>query len=379
MDFSELKKINSIIEHDKADTTYKYALIRSVIEVCQKHQVLGETKDNKVTFPLGILIEKWILYYYPLTESEIYIPQKKGEPDGKHSIVFRPLFEKLTGYYKDKGGFSVFYQDYTCGNLPLEIQPVFYKLSKEIRNTIINQPMQYLGRSYNGEFYSIFTPKRPVPKIIFQEINDRSLFVRSGGYFSMSADLATIFEYFGSFISGEEGLLKKWAEFTTNLDKTGQISDSVVLEILNRSPETQRSVYDVRKCYESQYLAGNFLECVWSGKRISNPEMMAIDHMLPFSVWKNNDLWNLLPSLASVNSKKSDSIPAPALVEKRSDSITGYWDILHERFPARFEKEIGVSLLKKPGPGWQDDAIVVLAGTCEYLINVRGFSEWSSV
>jgi hypothetical protein len=34
----------------------------------------------------------------------------------------------------------------------------------------------------------------------------------------MSAGLAAVFEYFGAFISGEEGLLKKWAEFSSGQD-----------------------------------------------------------------------------------------------------------------------------------------------------------------
>ncbi|WP_048145888.1 HNH endonuclease domain-containing protein [Methanoplanus limicola] len=66
---------------------------------------------------------------------------------------------------------------------------------------------------------------------------------------------------------------------------------------------------------------------------------MSVDHMIPFSVWKNNDLWNLLPALNSVNSKKSDKIPSPALIEKRSDAITGYWDILHEKYRSGLKRK----------------------------------------
>ena len=95
--------------------------------------------------------------------------------------------------------------------------------------------------------------------------------------------------------------------------------------------------------------------------------------MIPFSVWKNNDLWNLSPALNSVNLKKSDMIPSPALIEKRSDAITGYWDILYEKYPVRFEKEISVSLTGNSGPEWMDDAVVALADTCQYLIEIRGF------
>jgi len=377
MDLSEVRKINSIIENDRTDATYKYALLRGVIEICQKHQALGEVHENNVVYPLGILIEKWILYYYPLIESSVFIPQKKGEPDGKHTVIFRPLFEKLVDYYRYKGGYSAFYRDYTEGSIPEDIENVFFALVKEIRKTIVNMPMKYLGRSFSKEYYSVFTPERPLQAVKIRQMKDRGLFVRSGGFFSMSSDLAEIFEYFGTFITGEEGILKKWAEFSRDQDKSGKLSESMVLEALNVIPETERSVADARKIYDSMIINGENPECVWSGRKIKSCEYLAVDHAIPFSVWKNNDLWNLLPSLNTVNSNKSDRIPSPSLIEKRSDAISGYWDILNEKFPLRFEKEIRVSLCKKSGSGWQDDAITVLAQTCEYLTDVRGFEAWS--
>jgi hypothetical protein len=106
---------------------------------------------------------------------------------------------------------------------------------------------------------------------------------------------------------------------------------------------------------------------------------MHIDHMIPFSVWKNNNLWNLLPATDAVNAKKSDRIPAPAFIEKRSEAITHYWDLLHENYPARFAREIGLSLTGSSGlsQGWQDAAIHRLCEKCEYLIEIRGFDAWS--
>ncbi|UUX92536.1 HNH endonuclease domain-containing protein [Methanoplanus endosymbiosus] len=387
IDISELAKINSIIEHDRTDATYKYALLRAVVDTCQKNRNLvianatGDYPENsceeincdEVTIPIGIIIEKWIFYYYPLIESETFIPQKRGEPDGKHALLFRPQFEKLTDYYQCKGGLSAFYRDYSAGNIPDEIFPVFLSLVKDIRKTIADQPMKYLGRSYSNEYYSVFTPVRPLPAIKKEHAKDRSRLVRSGGCFTMSAGLAAVFEYFGAFISGEEGLLKKWASFSSAQDKSGLVNEAVVLEVLTVSPETERAVHEAKNTYNSLFENGYKPECVWSGKVIPDTESMAVDHMVPFSVWKNNDLWNLLPALNSVNSRKSDRIPSPALIERRSDAITGYWDILHENYPVRFEKEISVSLMRNSGSDRMDDCVTALADTCEYLTEIRGF------
>jgi hypothetical protein len=416
IDISELAKINSIIEHDRTDATYKYALLRAVVDTCQKNRNLvitnaiddypeksceeincgeincegsncegsncegsncGEINCDEVTIPIGILIEKWIFYYYPLIESETFIPQKRGEPDGKHALLFRPQFEKLIEYYRSRGGFSAFYRDYTTGTIPDEIFPEFLSLVKDIRKTIADQPMKYLGRSYSSEYYSVFTPQRPLPAIKAEHAKDRSKLVRSGGYFTMSAGLAAVFEYFGAFISGEEGLLKKWASFSSAQDKSGLVNEAMIIEVLTVSPETERAVSEAKSTYTSLFENGYKPECVWSGKRIHDTESMAVDHMIPFSVWKNNDLWNLLPALNSVNSKKSDKIPSPALIEKRSDAITGYWEILHENYPVRFEKEISVSLMRNSGSDRMEDAVISLVKTCQYLTEIRGFEAFN--
>jgi len=36
MDLAQYRRINTIIERDSADATYKYALLRGVIEICQQ-------------------------------------------------------------------------------------------------------------------------------------------------------------------------------------------------------------------------------------------------------------------------------------------------------------------------------------------------------
>ena len=94
MDAGELsgfREINTIIERDSKDTTYKFALLRGVIEISQEHEGLGRVSETEVEFPLGLLVEKWILYYYPLIESDVLIPQQRsGESrEGGHRIAFR--------------------------------------------------------------------------------------------------------------------------------------------------------------------------------------------------------------------------------------------------------------------------------------------------
>ena len=114
---------------------------------------------------------------------------------------------------------------------------------------------------------------------------------------------------------------------------------------LARTPTTERAIADARGIYRSVFAEEEWLTCVWSGRAISSPEAMHIDHILPFSVWKNNDLWSLLPTLGSVNAEKRDQIPDRSLLESRRECIVDYWDLLHDHTHCPFEREIGVSLL----------------------------------
>jgi hypothetical protein len=75
-DLQNFKTINTIIERDSKDTTYKYALLRGAVEISQEYQHLKHENGDRIEFPLGLLVEKWLLYYYPFIESDI--PQKPG-------------------------------------------------------------------------------------------------------------------------------------------------------------------------------------------------------------------------------------------------------------------------------------------------------------
>jgi CRISPR/Cas system Type II protein with McrA/HNH and RuvC-like nuclease domain len=114
--------------------------------------------------------------------------------------------------------------------------------------------------------------------------------------------------------------------------------------------------------------------CVWTGNPITSYD---VDHMIPFSVWKNNDLWNLLPSQSKTNNQKRDKIPSTDLIEKRKDLILHYWNLINENQSQRFQKEIRVALLgNSSSTGWQEIAIKQLQSSCNYLITNRGYEEW---
>ena len=153
-----IKDLNQILERDATDTTYKFALLRAVSDVCQRHDPLKD-EEGWAWFPTGYLIEKWLQYYYPIIDSEVFVPQKGSEKDldkPGYKIAFRSEFSQLTDYYKKKGGLNAFWFDYKKGRVSSEINAVCLDLLKNLYYTITRYPMKHLGYSSTGEHYAFF-------------------------------------------------------------------------------------------------------------------------------------------------------------------------------------------------------------------------------
>jgi CRISPR/Cas system Type II protein with McrA/HNH and RuvC-like nuclease domain len=120
------------------------------------------------------------------------------------------------------------------------------------------------------------------------------------------------------------------------------------------------------------------LGCVWSGQRLTNGQY-DIDHVLPYSIWFNNDLWNLLPSNSQINGKKSDKFPSPELILKQSEIIISYWNIYEKKANELFNYQIKTSLLNEDSNMSNKITLIEsLSEKAHYLISERGYSAFNS-
>lgn len=362
------KNIGKIIERDSKSTTYKFALLRGVIDIIQDNSPFISISKDRVHFPTGLLIEKWMLYYYPILESATIIPQIHGETN----LAFGNQLLKIITAYKSIGGFSAFYNDLKSKGIPENLKADFIFLAKQFRNTITKMPMKYIGRSISNDYYSIFNFDNGTPRRTANQI-DLEFLISNFGTFSIPNTYYEAFKVLGSFISGQDSILFKWAEFSVNASRQNLSIEKVVNEVL-KSPITERDIAESKRIYKEILKRQGKVFCVWTGKGISAYD---VDHMIPFSVWKNNDLWNLLPSQPITNNQKRNKIPSPDLIEKQSNLILEYWELMNESQSQRFKKEIQVSLLGNNSfDGWQQTGIKQLQSTCTYLISNRGYEEW---
>jgi hypothetical protein len=362
--------ISKIIERDSKATTYKFALLRGVIDIIQDNSPYITFIDNRVQIPTGLLIEKWLLYYYPIFHSKIPIPQINGGA----KLAFSARFEVLINHYVTRGGFSAFYNDLRNKGIPKDLQADFFELAKQLRDTITRMPMKYIGRSISNEYYSIFNFENT--NLTRTPLTGVGQLIHDFGTFSISYEYFEAFRLLGSFINGQDSILFKWAEFsvTASGDK---IPLSKVLNEVLKGPITKREVEKSKKLYAEILRDKGMLQCVWTREKIISLDESNIDHLIPFSVWKNNDLWNLLPATRSINNNKRDKIPSPEIIERQKDLILNYWETIFESQSTRFQKEMQVALLGNNVWGsWKDIGISQLQNSCAYLIENRGFEAW---
>jgi hypothetical protein len=73
----DINKVLQILKRDQFDATYKFALLRGMLDVMDKDAYeLASMDTQKGIYPLGLLVKWWIYYYFPLVKDDI--PQKHG-------------------------------------------------------------------------------------------------------------------------------------------------------------------------------------------------------------------------------------------------------------------------------------------------------------
>lgn len=361
-----LKQINVILERESKSSTYKYALLRCTIEVIQEKSPFIQINHEKATIPLYLLIEKWILAYYPIFENGLQHTQINGD---KVPLAFETEMKHLVNYYKIRGGISVLNRDFKVG-FPNDVVVFVFNLVKKLKTVITTNPMRYIGSKLFGEHYSIFKQNADSERFI-----DLSNPIKDLGTFSISRNFYDGFYLLGSFITGQDSILSKWAEFSIRASNE-EVSKTTIIEKLLEMPVVKRDQSLIGNYFSELISTGKEVYCVWSGKKIT--KNFDMEHILPFSLWKNNDLWNLLPSSTSCNSKKSDKIPTPELIQKQQSVIMQGWELYFPKMEQRFLNEFGYSLIGEVRAENQfEKGINRLMEISDYLITVRGYEAWN--
>lgn len=302
-----INQIQDIITRDKKVATYKFALLRALCEISryESHAVTWYREADMVLVPMKRIAVRWVYYYWPLVKQGIKQTTSKN-------MAFETELENLPYKLSDFALLKVELEDSTNKDLN--------KLLKKVGDTIHKGPVTYSG----GGETPVFSFVSATDASVYQDLKDKE-----HGTVAIPLSLWRDIILFSHWI--EDSLSIQWAELSEKINKDGQFAKHFDL-ITKSVQEDERTTYLIRKLFNKKVI-----KCVWTEKKL---DAFAVDHMIPWAVWRNNDLWNLLPADPKVNNQKRDFLPSPSLVRKRFDAIKGFWEIYAKEHPSLFERQI---------------------------------------
>jgi SAM-dependent methyltransferase len=341
-----IDQIEGVLNHDKKSATYKFALFRALAEIApQSPNSVTWLADGQVGLPVRYVAEKWLQYYWPLVESRTFIPQLNGErPDAGKPIKFRKHLQELVQRYSKAGGYSGFRIERNKGMLSTDSQKLLHALMTDIEDAIIKGPVVFAGGA-------LITGR-----VFGYDAKTRQILIPNDLWIELS--------HLGYWVS--QAVILQWAEKTTKLGEGIEVA-TVVNLLLDK--EDERTTIEARKLFSGV----ERLECIWTG--IALRDSFDIDHVIPFDLWHNNDVWNLLPASKTANSKKSNKLPSTDVLRLRKDCIVGYWEFLRNKNTLRFDKE-AETLLVMPENNWQNALYGQMCNAIEVTALQRGVGRW---
>lgn len=353
-----IDQIETILNRDRKEATYKLALIRALTEIATKESRAAVWYANgEVGIPIRRVAELWLLYYWPLFASEKFIPQSKAEGAnglGGRSIKFRPALTTLIREFEDQGihgGISAWQLAWLSQRLEPGLAAQLKIVLQAIAETIRDGPVNHSGGAL--ETGPVFQYNKQTKLIL------------------MPADLWRELSLLGHWIG--DSVIVRWAGLTQKFAHRQGITAGDVLPLLLARPESSRVTAVARKAYQDAHVT----HCTWSHNGLKT--VFAVDHIIAFSLWGNNDLWNLVPVDPKVNLSKSDKLPAKLLLQERQAQLFDSWEILRSGSTTIFDRQ-AQHLLGEPlaaSGNWKSTLFSRMKEAVELTAVQRGVERWT--
>ena len=306
-----LPLLRHIVLHDRKSSTYKLALLRTIIRIANEAGGFAKISDDGscVDLPFGLVALFWIRAFQPLIKQNI-----SQLPRGNKSLAFAKAgFDGL----RERSPYDLRVGQQFIGKDATNLIDAL----KDATQCIKNMPAKHITYpgKHNLALEKIFLCERKhVPPKDMVQIDEP--FLWSFGTFTVPIHLWQTMSRYSVWI--EPAVLSEWVEVMRGYSH-GDVSRDAYMEALRwLDPEHDTTL--VRKIGQQLRDSGTGLFCVWSGRRIRRK--FDIDHCFPFSAWPCNDLWNLLPSLPAQNRNKSNRLPALEVLDCAKEYIFYWWD-----------------------------------------------------
>ena len=350
-----IDQIETILNRDRKEATYKLALFRALAEISTQESRLAVWMPNgEVGIPILRVAELWLQYFWPIFAASRVIPQSQAEGAGGNALKFREPLTGLIANFQgqgEHGGLSSWQLAWSSNRLDPQLRTQLGTVLRSIVSTIKDGPVTHAGGAL--ETGPVFGYEGQLRLIV------------------MNAGLWRELSLLGHWIA--DAVILRWAALTQKFSYRQGISAGDVLTLLLARPDPLRATALARKAYAG----GGVSECTWSGKTL-RPDF-AVDHVLPFALWGNNDLWNLMPADPKVNGSKSDKLPTSELLISRQHVLQENWERLRSELTDPFDLQarhlLGKSLTASGG--WKAELFSRLREAVEVTAIQRGVARWA--
>jgi hypothetical protein len=130
-----------------------------------------------------------------------------------------------------------------------------------------------------------------------------------------------------------DAVIVRWAALTARFAQRQGLDAGSVLPLLLARPLPERATELARTIYR----ASGIDRCVWTNQPLG--ASFHVDHIIPFSLWGNNDFWNLVPVTPAANLRKSGKLPAAALLEARRTALAQAWEATRAAAQSGFDSQ----------------------------------------
>lgn len=333
-----LPLLRNVIINDAKSSTYKLALLRTLVRVADSASGLAKiSNDDYMSVPLGLVALYWIRIYKPLIENTI--PQMPANKDGRGLAFVGEAFHKLANVSPFELRVGEVFHGTTATAL---VQAL-----KDAVQTIRKMPAFYITFPNSNEQIFKVAGKIKIASSVDSTLIINDDFLWSFGEMQVPINLWRAFSSYAAWI--EPALLFEWSELMKQYSESRgvPVNFSELMALLKWLDPARDTAMVRGLVLQMMQQNSQPVQCVWSGKAL-RAERFDVDHCFPFAAWPCNDLWNLLPANKEVNNQKRDKLVTVSTINESRERIETFWTGAYFAEPisyaGRFRREALASL-----------------------------------
>ncbi len=257
--------------------------------------IIEKLDNGQLSFTYDELLNEMITYaWYMVSEYHLRLG-----PIGSTDNL-----EEVVKYIKDKYGFSSSEKREKIIGFLLSTDD---KKIQDYKNKLtLNVPYRLQSPFYDD--INIQRTEWHAIESLSQKINAQKRLIYYFDYIAGTKSVVRVDETWAAYLKKHKEILINWTQF--NLIKYLQRRNPGVSGIADKiEAPTSRNLNDIRKYWKLIISKDSSIRDIYGNVELVD-EKLSIDHFVPWQYVAHDELWNLHPTIASINSKKSNNLPS---------------------------------------------------------------------